>query len=182
MQTINVVANPYFFITADGVPQGVVSKPGMTDAWIGAVLDDAACFKADKFRFWFTGAVVTVLFTAAIARAVQEGDLFVADTESALLCGISDEDFLTADECLKASEAKAAEQWKANTGRDMKPAPSAPTKTDAQIAAEKAAAVAEAKAKADAAASAKPATGGSLWTTPAVDPKADLGVAPTTSK
>lgn len=147
MQTINVVANPYFFITADGVPQGVVPKPGMTDAWIGAALDDVACFAAEKFRFWFSDGVEKVVFTTEVARAVLDGNLFVADTDSAALCGISEEEFMTADECLKAAEAKASEQWLANTKRKMKPAPIEPTKTDAQIAA---IAAAEVKAKAEA--------------------------------
>lgn len=170
MQTINVVANPYFFITADGVPQGVVSKPGMRDTWIGADVDHAASIAAGRLRFWYVDGVVSLPLTAELARAVQDGCLFAADTESAAMCGISDVEFQTAHDCLVQAELAAAAQWKADTGRAMKPAP---------VMAVAAAAGADTTASE---ASAKPATGGSLWTTPAVNSKVDLGIAPATSK
>jgi len=172
MQTINVVANPYFFIGHDGTPQGVVAKPGMRDTWIGADVDHAASIAAGRLRFWYADGVVSLPFTAELARAVQDGCLFAADTESAAMCGISDVEFQTAHDCLVQAELAAAAQWKADTGRAMKPAPVM------VVAAAAGAAVAPAASEA----SDKLATGGSLWTTPAVDSKADLGGAPTTSK
>lgn len=146
MQTINVLANPFFFLTAKGIAQGAICKPGTTDTYIGAHIDDVATAKADKTRFWFDGLPVALTFSGELARAIKDGLLFAADEPTARACGA---EFVLPADALKAAQEAAEAKWLDAYGSPVAIVlPTEPTKTDAELAA---IAAAEAKAKAEAA-------------------------------
>ena len=145
MQTINVLANPFFFLTAKGIAQGAICKPGTTDTYIGAHIDDVATAKADKTRFWFDGLPAALTFSGELARAIKDGLLFAADEPTARACGA---EFVLPADALKAAQEAAEAKWLDAYGSPVTIVlPIEPTKTDAQIAA---IAAAEVKAKAEA--------------------------------
>lgn len=145
MQTINVLANPFFFLTAKGIAQGAICKPGTTDTYIGAHIDDVATAKADKTRFWFDGLPVALTFSGELARAIKDGLLFAADEPTARACGA---EYVLPADALKAAQAAAEAKWLDAYGSPVDIVlPTEPTKTDAELAVLAAAA---AKAKAEA--------------------------------
>lgn len=154
MQTINVLANPFFFLTVKGIAQGAICKPGTTDTYIGAHIDDVATAKADKTRFWFDGLPVALTFSGELARAIKDGLLFAADEPTARACGA---EFVLPADALKAAQAAAEAKWLDAYGSPVDIVlPTEPTKTDAELAVLAAAA---AKAKAEAVApAAEPAS------------------------
>ena len=154
MQTINVLANPFFFLTVKGIAQGAICKPGTTDTYIGAHIDDVATAKADKTRFWFDGLPVALTFSGELARAIKDGLLFAADEPTARACGA---EFVLPADALKAAQEAAEAKWLAAYGSPVTIVlPTEPTKTDAELAVLAAAA---AKAKAEAVApAAEPAS------------------------
>ena len=115
VRTIDVYANPYAALDADGVPQGVVQMPG-TRNYVGAFLDIVASEKTGKNRFYFTGEKVTVPFTPEVARAVLEGGLIVADAEHARMVGLSPDDFIDAKVQLHKEQERALSELKAMRG------------------------------------------------------------------
>lgn len=145
MQTINVLANPFFFLTAKGIAQGAICKPGTTDTYIGAHIDDVATAKADKTRFWFDGLPVALTFSGELARAIKDGLLFAADEPTARACGA---EYVLPADALKAAQEAAEAKWLDAYGSPVTIVlPIEPTKTDAELAVLAAAA---AKAKAEA--------------------------------
>lgn len=129
-RTIDVYANPYCGVDADGVPQGVVQMPDSRN-WIGAFVDHVACERSGKTRFYFTGKKYPVPFTAEIAKAVRDGGLIVADKESALICSIAEKDF--EEPLARLAKEKAIAQARLDAeGRGAKVAdpPSAETKRE----------------------------------------------------
>lgn len=124
MKIIQVLANPYHACDADGVPQCVVGA-GVPGAFIGAQFDSVACAKTGKNRFFFPankdGSLAKrVIFSADIARDVQEGALLAADLESAAACNISKESFLPPDKALEAEAKKAQAALEAMKGKGAK--------------------------------------------------------------
>lgn len=145
MQTINVLANPFFFLTAKGIAQGAICKPGTTDTYIGAHIDDVATAKADKTRFWFDGLPVALTFSGELARAIKDGLLFAADEPTARACGA---EYVLPADALKAAREAAKAKWLDAYGSPVTIVlPTEPTKTDAELAVLAAAA---AKAKTEA--------------------------------
>lgn len=111
MTVIEVMANPYIALAADGVPQGTVATPGYPNSHIGARLDPVATRKTGKERFYFPlgrdgKALVKVGFTSEIAQAIRSGELIAVDEKTARICGVSK--FLPPDQALKREEEKAA--------------------------------------------------------------------------
>lgn len=153
MKTIQVIANPYSAIDADGVPQGVVGLPGARLAWVGATLDPVATKTSGKTRFYFPGAtknpkraheekeisglrVVTLdventTVRAAVANAVLEGSLIAVDKAEAAQLGIVKE-FLDAAKALDAEKEKALDAFRALRGKDaeLEPIPHEATKAE----------------------------------------------------
>lgn len=125
MRTIEVIPNPFIALDKDGVPQGVVSA-GMPGVFIGARIDLVASRKTGKTRFYFPkgkdGAVIArkVVLSAEIVTAVQAGELLVAKVEDALLCGLTEKEFLAPEKILEAEEKKALAYWQSLRGKDAK--------------------------------------------------------------
>ena len=117
MKLIEVYANPYIALDADGVPQGVVDMPGSRGHQIGAFLDLALSEKTGKTRYYFPKRSVKVPMSTAISNAVREGALIAADEESARLCGVRDE-YKTFGQALADERAKAVEYWRSLGGKD----------------------------------------------------------------
>lgn len=141
VRTIEVYANPYCALDADGVPQGVVQMPG-TRNYVGAHIDIVASERSGKTRFYFAppntaknerGAhglrQITVPFTAEIARAINDGALIVADKNGARMVGIKEADFEEPDARLKKEREIALEQRRAFYSKEAKVgnAPTTPT-------------------------------------------------------
>lgn len=129
LRTIDVYANPYAAVDADGVPQAVVQMPG-TRNYIGAFIDHVATRTVGKQRFYFTGEKTTVPFTAEIAKAVLEGSLIVADKEHSRMCGLAG--FEEAPARLEKEKASALAERQARLGKeaDLKDPPNKATEAD----------------------------------------------------
>ncbi len=113
MRKVDVYANPYSALDADGVPQGVVEMPGTRNA-IGAFIDHVATAKTGKVRYYFTGEKVTVPWSAEIARAINEGGIIVATEEHARMAGIAN--YVEPLKQLENEKAKALALRKAQLG------------------------------------------------------------------
>lgn len=109
-RTIDVYANPFHALDAEGTPQAVVSMPG-TRNHIGAQRDLKRSAEEGRAIFAFTGDKVTVPFDNDIVRAVLEGSLIVATESSARMCGLSG--FADPKKQLEAEKALATERWRA---------------------------------------------------------------------
>lgn len=133
MKIAKVVANPFCAVDANGVPQGVAQVPGAPGVYIGARLDQVACERMGKKRFYFPRAkdggprvveieVSNAMVRADVARLVNDGALVAVDEETARCFGITS-DFLPLEAVLKAEEAKALALYQGLKGKDAKLAP-----------------------------------------------------------
>lgn len=151
MKKLAVIANPYIAVDKDGVPQGVVSIPGLVGRFIGAHIDLKASQKAGRTRLYFPapnpeprknekGAAglleVEVTLDATILNAVLDGSLIATTTEGAHLCGIRD-GYLEPEKALEAEKKKALAYYRSIAGEDaeLKPIPQTATEDDAPVAA-----------------------------------------------
>lgn len=124
LRTIEVIPNPFIALDHEGVPQGVVSA-GVPGVYVGAHLDLVASRKTGKSRFYYPtnkdGSIVRkVLFTAEIVACVQAGELLAANKPDALICGISDKEYLPPEEALAKEIEKAQAYWTSARGPDAK--------------------------------------------------------------
>ena len=79
MKTISVYANPLV---------GPVGMHNVLERWVGAVPDVEASAKSKKQIFSYSDKPVTVEANAYYRRAVTDGDLLPADSDTAKMCGV----------------------------------------------------------------------------------------------
>lgn len=142
MKKIAVIANPYIAVDKDGVPQGVVSIPGIIGRFIGANIDLKASEKAGRTRVYFpapnekkgekgAAGLLALEFTldATVLNAVRSGSLIATTKEGAGLCGISDKEYLEPEAALAAERKKALEYYRAIAGKsaELQPIPQVAT-------------------------------------------------------
>lgn len=118
-RTIEVIPNPFIALDQDGIPQGVVGRVP-----VGAQIDLLASQKTGKNRYYFplgkTDGVHVVPYNGDNVTSVLAGELLVTNIEDALLCGISEDSFLDAEEALAAERKKAEAYYRSVKGDDAK--------------------------------------------------------------
>lgn len=97
----------------------------MPGIFIGAHLDLVASRATGKQRFYYPvdkdGKLTKrVVFSSDIVASIQAGELLACNKADALLCGITDKEFLEPEKALEVEKEKALDYYRALLGTDAK--------------------------------------------------------------
>jgi hypothetical protein len=123
---IRVLPNPYLHLDDTGTPVHAVAVDPSVNTnrqFVGAVLDQAEVIdniregellSPRQFNTWkFTDEPVSIMLTDYYRNAIQNGELLIADKESAKRVGM---EFVEPSEAIKSYRESAAKKWNAAYG------------------------------------------------------------------